>query len=108
MNLETKIKQEDPDEAEDSVTNRVVLKWKEIGSAEVEREKWKQKNDHKEWVFLSDYRGIVDKEYIHLRLAEISQTFGTDEEDEVIVSEDSGDDENDSEEIKGLKVSDYA
>jgi len=40
-------------------------------------------------------------------LAEISQALGIDEEDEEIVSEDSRDDENDSEENKGLKVSDY-
>ena len=106
-NLETKIKQENPDDAEDGVTNRVVLKGKGIGPTEVVREKWKQINNHKEWVFLSDHRGIVDKGYIHLRLAEISQALGIDEEDEEILSEDSGDNENDSEENKGLKVSDY-
>jgi len=50
-NLETKIKQEDPDDAEDGVTNRAVLKGKGIGPAEVVKEKWKQINDHKEWVF---------------------------------------------------------
>ena len=48
-NLETKIKQEDPDDAEDGVANRVMLKGKEIEPAEVEREKWKKLiNDHKE------------------------------------------------------------